>query len=344
MPRKVWFGLFQTLVTVTLLWAIAQQMDWAAMGRIVSAISPSFYLYSLAILASGQACYACRWYVVLRGLGIAIPLRRVVRYHLIGMLFTSVLPTAMGGDGARLFYVGREQGYADAGASVVVDRLLGLLSFVVVATALSWWLQGGDWDRRDIRSTLALLCAGGAFGLACVLVMPLDRWLDGVWSPTGRIGQAIDVALQVVTRTRQVVRSPLVLGGALGLTLLNLVLVAAIYQMFLVAADGVAPTVGELVLVLTLVSVFVNIPVSLNGIGLREQLHIWLLGSVGVSTEAAVGVSVVMLLQLMAFSLIGLAVWVSTGRRGNHPAEIGGALTAADGVEPAVRTPNPLQR
>lgn len=344
MPRKVWFVLFQTLVTATLLWAIAQQLDWAAMGRVVSSISPSFYLYSLAVLASGQACYALRWYVVLRGLGMPIPLSRVVRYHLIGMLFTAVLPTAMGGDGARLFYLGREQGYADAGASVVVDRLLGLLSFVVVATTLSWWLRRGDWDRQDISSMLMLLCAGGALGLAFLLVMPLERWLDGTWSPAGRVGQAIDAALQAVTRTRRVVRSPLVLGGALGLTLLNLVLVAAIYQMFLVAADGVTPTMVELVLVLTLVSVFVNIPLSLNGIGLREQLHVWLLGSVGVSTEAAIGVSVVMLLQLMVFSLVGLAVWVSTGRGGRHTAEVGGALAAADVVEPVLRTPNPLQR
>ncbi len=62
-------------------------------------------------------------------------------------------------------------------------------------------------------------------------------------------------------------------------------------------------------------SVLSNVPVSLNGLGLREQLHVLLLAPLGVSNEMAVGISLLLFGHLVVASLVGLAFWMRTPRR-----------------------------
>ena len=52
-----------------------------------------------------------------------------------------------------------------------------------------------------------------------------------------------------------------------------------------------------------------NIPISVNGLGLREQLHAILLAPLGVPREAAVAISLLIFAHLLVSSLIGLLFW-----------------------------------
>jgi uncharacterized membrane protein YbhN (UPF0104 family) len=86
--------------------------------------------------------------------------------------------------------------------------------------------------------------------------------------------------------------------------------VAAIYVVFVRLLHGAAPPFTSMFAVVTTASVLSNIPVSLNGLGLREQLHAALLAPLGVSQEVAVAISLLLFGHLLVASLIGLAFWV----------------------------------
>jgi len=57
-------------------------------------------------------------------------------------------------------------------------------------------------------------------------------------------------------------------------------------------------------------SLLSNIPVSVNGLGLREQLHAILLQPLGVPREAAVAISLLIFAHLLVSSLVGLLFWI----------------------------------
>ena len=71
-------------------------------------------------------------------------------------------------------------------------------------------------------------------------------------------------------------------------------------------------------------AVLSNIPVSLNGLGLREQLHALLLAPLGVPREVAVAVSLLFFGHLLVSSLFGAGFWIqSRPLRGSPAAPLG---------------------
>jgi hypothetical protein len=50
--------------------------------------------------------------------------------------------------------------------------------------------------------------------------------------------------------------------------------------------------------------------VALNGIGIREQLHVWLLASLGVPRTTAMAISLLLYGHSLIASLFGLVGWL----------------------------------
>ena len=63
--------------------------------------------------------------------------------------------------------------------------------------------------------------------------------------------------------------------------------------------------------VVTATTVLSNVPISLNGLGLREQLHASLLAPLGIAPEIAVAISLLLYTHLVIASLIGFVLWYS---------------------------------
>ena len=70
------------------------------------------------------------------------------------------------------------------------------------------------------------------------------------------------------------------------------------------------PPYLTLMTAVTTASLLSNIPVSVNGLGLREQLHAILLQPLGVPREAAVAISLLIFAHLLMSSLVGLLFWL----------------------------------
>ena len=70
------------------------------------------------------------------------------------------------------------------------------------------------------------------------------------------------------------------------------------------------PAFFTLLTAVTTASLLSNVPVSVNGLGLREQLHALLLQPLGVPREAAVAISLLIFAHLLVSSLVGLVFWL----------------------------------
>ena len=111
-------------------------------------------------------------------------------------------------------------------------------------------------------------------------------------------------------------RWSLALGVALGLGMLTKP-PFAIYQLYFRLAAGLEVPYLAIVLVLVAIAILSNIPISVNGIGLREQLHYLLFASLGVSKELAVGISVIVFSHFLILSVFGGLVWFRLRARGS---------------------------
>ncbi|HOL87933.1 MAG TPA: lysylphosphatidylglycerol synthase transmembrane domain-containing protein [Anaerohalosphaeraceae bacterium] len=100
-----------------------------------------------------EAGMAFRWWILLRALGIAIPLRSAVRLHFHGLFFSGFLPSSTGGDFVRAWYVTRHTDKRGLSAlSVFADRFTGLFStFLIAAVSFIVFFRGRSFlgGRRE---------------------------------------------------------------------------------------------------------------------------------------------------------------------------------------------------
>jgi len=112
--RSRWV-LAQALVTVLLLGLLVTSLDWAAFTALFARVPAGFYLSSLVVVLAGQVAYAWRWQQLLRAAGVSIPLATVVRQYFVGIFVNNFLPSTVGGDVAKVYYLGRHHGHRVGG-------------------------------------------------------------------------------------------------------------------------------------------------------------------------------------------------------------------------------------
>jgi uncharacterized membrane protein YbhN (UPF0104 family) len=306
--KRFAFGV-QVVVTALLLVLLFRKFDWASFQGAFSRTPLWFYFASLGVLIAGQALYVFKWGLVLGAMGLRVPFWRLAEQYLLGIFFNNFLPTMIGGDAARIYYLGRQEGYATITTSILVDRGLGFLSMAAWGSALVWWLDITTPAFIVARRVLTVLCIVLAAGLAAALTVRLAP-IVALLRRVPLLGRAAEMLELVRKRGRPLRQRPGVIAAVLLAGLLYSVPFGWVYQTYFRLSGGLAVPYLAILLVLVAIAILSNIPISVNGIGLREQLHYLLFGSLGVSKELAVGISVIIFSQFLILSVFGGLVWL----------------------------------
>jgi uncharacterized membrane protein YbhN (UPF0104 family) len=306
--RQIWLAA-QAVVTVVLLGLLFRRFDWEAFRAVLGRMSPAFYAASLLAVVTGQLLYALRWQVVLEGMGTRVGYGDVLRQYLIGIFFSNIMPTAIGGDAAKIYYLGRQAGYVEVGASVLVDRFLGFLWLSIAGAALAWLVGGGSALFVLNRNLLTLFAASFTIALAIAWTAPLDRVLaDGRWPRL--VAPWMPRVREIAGVVRRGACRPATLAVSAAVTIGYALLLALLYLSYF--AESGVPPVGLLPVANIVIgmAIFINVPISVNGIGLREQLHALLFATLGVPKEVSVSLALLLFSHFLLLSLAGWLVWL----------------------------------
>ncbi len=128
-------------------------------------------LLLLAVLLQGLciAISALKWGVLLRANRHAQPYPWLLAVYFIGQFANNFLPTSVGGDAMRVVALGRRTGsYAQASASVFMERLTGFLALSLIALAALLVTSTDLFGMRLVTAPTLTLLAGG-FALVAVI-------------------------------------------------------------------------------------------------------------------------------------------------------------------------------
>jgi uncharacterized protein (TIRG00374 family) len=88
----------------------------------------------VGIFIIGQMIIGLRWWFLLKSQSVFISLWAAVRLHFLGLFYNNFMPSSVGGDLIRAWYVTKHTSNRfNAVLSVFVDRAIGLLSTLVIA-------------------------------------------------------------------------------------------------------------------------------------------------------------------------------------------------------------------
>ena len=276
----------------------------------------SYITIALVVYLATQMISALRWDVLARPMGFAIPFKEIVVYYLIGMFFNLFAPGTVGGDVSRVYYLAREgeqdptQGWArstlPAAVSVFMDRAVGMVVLVWLgAIGLALFPRYGV--PLVVRYvTFALALSFVVIGLCVPLlrrVLPED-------------GHPFVVKLRLALRSYRTRWR--VIPQAMLLSLV-IHLIQAWMHLIVGRAIQIDIPFSYCLILYPLVGTFAAIPISLNGIGLREGGYLVLLGVIGVNSTQGVAFGLLLFAVVVLDSLTGgLAFLLKKGPKPNE--------------------------
>ncbi|HZZ81911.1 MAG TPA: lysylphosphatidylglycerol synthase transmembrane domain-containing protein [Gemmataceae bacterium] len=285
-------------VSVGLFGFIAWRTDWSVVGTRFANLNIGLWLASVAVMVLAQVFSARRWQLFAQELGFTRTLSQYSAYYFIGTYFNLVLPTSVGGDVVRVWYLDGKSGRALAAfASVFLERINGLLVLIGVSCVgalvgmatgmeLPWWIH---------------TCVWGVAG--CALLGGLSLPILQRWSlvPANRRAQ--------LKALFDLVHVPKVLIGATFMSVL--VQVIGVISFWLIgAALGLEVPVAYYCILGPMVSLLTLLPVSVNGIGLRELGTVVFLAPLSVDEDSAKTLAFLWFAASVSVSLLGGLVYL----------------------------------
>jgi uncharacterized membrane protein YbhN (UPF0104 family) len=269
-------------------------------------LSPGLLLAAGALIFFQNAIVvAWRWERVVAAIDRALPPWRLLKATIITLFFNQVLPSTIGGDGMRIWFLrgmGRPVGLAFR--SVLIDRLIGFFGLLLLGFVGSLYLIARLEDSGPVW-VVALVCLAG------LLLIALAPTLVGAltWLPFERIRQALEtLAREVNLLARDRPRLARLVGASI---LGQVTLAAAVYCL---ARDLEVPLdlLGAIAVVPG-VMVASSIPISIAGWGVREATMVVGLGLLGVGQSDAAIISIGFGFLVLILGLLGGLVWLVRG-------------------------------
>lgn len=299
------------LVSGALIWYLLRDIDLdAAQVRLQGADLPLLFtavaLFFLQTLLGGW-----RWRAVSKAIHAPLDFINALRMFYIGMFFNQALPGGTGGDAVRV-YLAYKGGLELRGAinGVMLERLITVVGLVLLVDMAQPFLQARiEPDAAEwVLSSAVLLTLGAVGGLA--FIMTVDRFFKNLdhW-------KIIRGLSYLSTDTRLVF---LKLGNVFPITALGLLTHINLSICVFVLAQSLALDVSvmDCLMLVPPVLLITVIPISIGGWGIRETAMVTAFGLIGVPSEGALVLSILVGLVGLGISLPGGLVWLLSRERG----------------------------
>src|SRR3990167_7166455 len=133
MRKKIFLAL-KVFVSVFLLVFLFKQADTNKVLEIMRSMDITLFLFAISLYALSQIVSAFRWSLFLPNADIHLPFLKLVSLYYIGMFFNMFLPTIIGGDVVKNYYLYKFSGKGgNSLASVFLDRFTGFFALVTIA-------------------------------------------------------------------------------------------------------------------------------------------------------------------------------------------------------------------
>ncbi len=320
-----WFKLAMLAVSLAILtFLVAQARREPALADL-SAQTKDFrflvwaWLCSMAALGISFA----RWFLLVRALELEFRLLDAFRLGFLGYLFNFISPGNVGGDLFKAVFIAQEQPgrRAEAVATVVVDRVIGLYGLFLVASGCivysRLWHSG---DAQIVLLSQATLCATAAGGIA-VMMMLVPGFTQGALSEalTGlpRVGHTIGQLIGAVRMYRR--RFPVLVVAVLLSLAVHLLVTLGLYFVARALPALVWPAAIDHFIIVPLAMVAGAIPLLPMGLGAFEGamdfLYVQASSVPGVAAGQGLLVAFVYRLFTILLAALGVPFWLTSRRQ-----------------------------
>lgn len=308
----IWNTCLRLLVCIAILWFVISRVDLAEVYQLLTTVSVKAFALAFFIYLVANLLFVLRWSKILQALQVNTGLRTLLPLQLVGLFFNLFLPTSAGGDVVKAYYVSKDTGKTGVSfLSVFLDRYIGLLTVITFAALVTLIV------RLSINGVAVYLWVLLIFVVAILLSFLLSTDF------AQRLNKLLRTRLRTVQNIISLINEsskailknyPVMIWGFL-LSLGFLLLVICVNQIF-ASSIGCQIEIKDLFVFIPLIALATALPISINGMGLREGAYIYFFSTVGFTATQAFSLALLNFALLFLISLLGALAYALLGRRG----------------------------
>lgn len=247
-----------------------------------------------------------RLQIIFAGENLKVTFWEAFQLNFIGYFFNNFMPTSVGGDLMKAHCASNyNQSRMRSYASVMMDRIIGLYAFLIVA-AVALMVDNGRFKLPLVKPLVFLSLVFGSMLFVVLtsrrVAVAIERFFDRI--NLGKLGENLESIYKIVHDYRNRLD---VLGNSLFVSLISLIIYFVTIYLFF-ASVGSNVSLGNIFLVMPVVTFISMIP-SIGGLGVREGAMLAFFSPVA-GREKTFAVSLLLLFGLFLLSLLGGALYL----------------------------------
>jgi uncharacterized protein (TIRG00374 family) len=301
--KKKLLVLLKAAIGIGLLVLLIGKIDFEQFKERMKQVPLQSYLLGVAIYMGGMAVRTLRWKLLLDAVEEKLPLPMLIRFQFIGTFFNQFLPTSVGGDGVRVYFLWREKiSWEKAVGSVLVERIVGMLMLVLlglIAAVAGHHLYQNNWIYLILAALLVIMVSGTLIlfsgRVARLMVQAMNKL------GLTRLGNVFDRFSEGLRIYRS--HPPALIGVTLLSFAYQLVVIWLFY--YFSRQIGMDLSIWYFLLFIPIVISVSQVPLSPNGTGIREWACALLFTSVGADEAQSVALAVCYWLLQLGPGILG---------------------------------------
>lgn len=295
--------IFRVLLSLILIVFLLYKADMAELLQALKNVNGVLITSAFILIIIGVVGSSFKWKVILAAYGHKESVWQLSILYFIGLFFNAFLPTTIGGDIYRISALGKKiASTRHAIITVFLDRAFGFYAIIMLLFLSALALLKAPEFVYQFKMIMIIAAMIGIvvplFAVFAILHRSEDNQKDHLRS--GILAKIMDGLLMVASITKNVNATLLAIG------------VSVIFQIFSVLSSylaarsiGIELDLLSFFFVVPVVTMMAMMPVSINGIGVRESAYVILLTQIGVSTEKALLLSLLIYSMVLIASVIG---------------------------------------
>ncbi len=251
-----------------------------------------------------------KWDILLRAQNTAISKKYLFNLLFIGFFYNNLLPTTIGGDAYRIYNLSKNKKVPvnESISAVFLGRFTGMVSgiFYLILSLLFGMYRYLDKPLIIILLIMLFL----VIILIFMLCKPKIFKIHILFKKTKflqKFEEKIKSFFKVLSSYRHEVKSLFI---SLFYSLSLLMLTSTSFY-FISRSIGINLSIIHFIFMVPLVSIVSNIPISIGGIGVRENTLIFLLIAFGVAESKALTFSIIVLLTILLIAMFGGLIYTT---------------------------------
>lgn len=313
-------SLAKFVVSAVLIIVLFERIPFTGVVQALRQVNPLLVAVAVLVFLVVNGLASFKWRLLLKAQGLAVTYLQALKVYFIGLFFNNFLPTGFGGDAMRVYRIARQtRRNTESAVSVGFDRVHSLWALLIIAgpnCILSAKALG-------IPIELGFGIIACAFVAVIVAALLLSARVQSIVEEISfhlpvRLGRGVFALLQPFRSLRSNINL-LLWSTAVALTFQSL---GFLVHYLLFASLRVSVDFSILVTVISLATLGNALPLSINGIGVREGIYVVLLTRVGVTAPVAITLSILSLAIHTFSSLLGGIFYAQGEGDGRRPSRL----------------------